>query len=379
MKVFILGNVASTMLNFRKDLIISLIGSGHLVYCAALDYSESHRDILRGWGAIPIDSPINSKGLNPLNDIVGLYRLISILKKLSPDVVLSCFVKPVIYGGVAAKLANIPRAVGMIEGLGTPFTRYQSSKRLSLLATKWVQILLYKAFLRFSDAIIFLNEDDKNELQLKCRVKIKDAFIIGGIGVDLDVFRQSSIPDGHPVFLFVGRLLREKGVFEFLRAATIVKENYPNVRFVVLGGVDGGNPWALSRADLDRYIDEGTVDYPGHVENMLEWYDASSVFILPSYREGLPRSTQEAMAVGRAIITTNTPGCRQTVIDGVNGFLIPPWSSDQLVEKIIFLIENPKELRRMGEESRRLAVERYDSSMICPLIEGILIGNLNEK
>ena len=161
-------------------------------------------------------------------------------------------------------------------------------------------------------------------------------------------------------FLFIGRLLKEKGVFELIEAMRIVKSIHPDAHFTVLGEIDHENLGALTQETLDQLIQENIFEYPGYVSNVQEWITNSSVFVLPSYREGVPRSTQEAMAIGRPVITTDVPGCRDTVIDGVNGFLIPKWDVNALVEKMCFFIENPEQINIMGKESYKIACEKFD-------------------
>ena len=169
-------------------------------------------------------------------------------------------------------------------------------------------------------------------------------------------------------------MLVEKGVYEYLAAARIVKLKYPDTEFVILGGLDPDNPAALSKEQLTLAISEGLVIYPGHVSNVSEWLAKSHVFVLPSYREGFPRSTQEAMAMGRAIITTNVPGCRETVQDGKNGFLIPLFDVEALAEKMIYLIEHPDQIVRMGNESYSIALEKFDVNKINPILEKLIVG-----
>jgi glycosyltransferase involved in cell wall biosynthesis len=185
--------------------------------------------------------------------------------------------------------------------------------------------------------------------------------VLGGIGLNLRDYPYSRPSTDVLSFIFVGRLLAEKGVREYVAAARLVKLQYPNVKFVMLGDLDEANPGALSREELEQLVHKGVVTHPGHVDDVRDWLKQSSVFVLPSYREGVPRSTQEAMAMGRPVITTDVPGCRDTVIDGKNGFIIPPFSVPDLVEKIIFFIENPHCIESMGLASHVMAQARFDA------------------
>lgn len=360
MKIFIIGNVASMMINFRKELIIEL-SRHHEVYCLVSDYDEKSRDIIRSFGAIPLDYNLNAKGVNPFKDIKATYELVGVMKKHKPDIVFSFFVKPVIFGSLAAKIAKMPRIVGMIEGLGGAFTIHKSGQTTKANIIKFIQIFLYKISLPLLDELIFLNTDDEKDLVKKYNIKVKNAHILGGIGVDLDKFAYSKPPTKPVSFIFVARLLAEKGIFEYLKAAKIVKNKYKNTKFYIFGNFDEKNPFGLKKEELKVYLESDIVIYPGFVNNINEWIANSSVFVLPSYyREGVPRSTQEAMAIGRAVITTYSVGCKETVIDGVNGFLVPKYDEKILAKKMEFFIKNPEQINIMGQKSRKMAEENFN-------------------
>lgn len=361
-KIVLIGNTAGTLLNFRKELIIRLVDLGHIVYCVVSDYTSETKVSVKNLGAIPIDSTLNSKGINPIADIKATIKLSRILKDLQPDIVFSYFVKPVIFGTLAAKMASVSRIIGMIEGLGNAFTPDNTNKLSFKKKTiQRIQILLYKRALPLLDTLIVLNPDDHKDLVDKFNIEVKNMVVLGGIGVDLERFTYVPFDNQNPVsFVFVARLLKEKGVYEYLEAAKKVKATYPNTNFYILGGFDDENPFALRRSELETYLSSGIVDYPGHVENVADYLIKSSVFVLPSYREGFPRSTQEAMSIGRPIITTDVPGCRETVEDGINGFLIPSFDADALANKMIKFIEQPELINEMGRESRRIAELKFD-------------------
>lgn len=361
MKIFIIGNVASMMINFRKELIMEL-SKNHEVFCLVSDYTQKDKDIIASFGAIPLDYGLNSKGLNPFKDIIATIKLYKTIKKHKPDIVFSFFVKPVIFSSIAAKFAKTKRVVGMIEGLGNAFTINPKGSSLKTKIIKFIQILLYKISLPLLDNLIFLQNDDKKDLVDKYKIKVKNIDILGGIGVDLDKFNYST-PNIKPIkFIFIARLLAQKGIFEYLEAAKTIKEKYKeNVEFIVLGSFDEKNPFSLSKKVLDDYIKSGIITYPGFVNNPNEWIKNSSVFVLPSYyREGVPRSTQEAMAIGRAVITTNSVGCKETVVDGVNGYLVPICDAKALIDKMELFIKNPNLIDKMGKESRKIAEQRYN-------------------
>jgi glycosyltransferase involved in cell wall biosynthesis len=207
--------------------------------------------------------------------------------------------------------------------------------------------------------VFFLNQDDLKEFVSKGLVPKEKAFLLGPIGVDLERFRPVPPVKSPVTFLFAGRLLREKGVLEFVEAARRIKAKYPETRFIVLGGLDT-NPGAISGKEVEGWVKEGLIEWPGHVADVRTYLAQASVFVLPSYREGVPRSIQEAMAMARPIITTDAPGCRETVIPSVNGFLVPVRNVDALVSTMERFINEPELIERMGKESRRIAEERFD-------------------
>ena len=366
LKIVIIGTVASSILSFRANLISALLEQEDSVYAFVSEYSQDELNAIAALGATPITYELNRGGMNPLADAKATYSLSKKIKDINPDLVFSYFSKPVIFGTLAAKLAKVPRVIGMLEGLGYAFTEQPEglSKKAQLI--KSIQVLLYKIALPQLDNIIFLNPDDPKDLLEAYHIKVKQVDILGGIGLDLDKYNHQPIEttDLSINFLFIGRMLKEKGIHDFIAAAKIVKQSYPNVQFTVLGAIDSSNPGALQQSELDRLISLNIINYPGQVDNVQKWIADSHVFVLPSYREGVPRSTQEAMAVGRAVITTDVPGCRETVIDGVNGFLVEKWNPQALAEKMIYFIEHPEQIKKMGYESYKIAQEKFDADKV---------------
>ena len=364
--VIIVGTVASSILGFRANLIKALLEQQHSVYAFVSEYSQDELNAIAALGATPITYESNRGGMNPLADAKATYALFKKIKEIAPDLVFSYFSKPVIFGTLAARFAKVPRVIGMLEGLGYAFTEQPEglSKKAKLI--KSIQILLYKIALPQLDNIIFLNPDDPKDLLKTYNIKVKQVDILGGIGLDLDKYSHQPIEniDSSINFLFIGRMLKEKGIHDFIVAAKIVKQSYPNVQFTVLGAIDSSNPGALQQSELDRLVSLNIINYPGQVDDVQKWIADSHVFVLPSYREGVPRSTQEAMAIGRAVITTDVPGCRETVVDGVNGFLVKKWNPQALAEKMIYFIEHPEEIKKMGYESYKIAQDKFDADKV---------------
>ena len=364
--VIIIGTVASSILGFRANLIKALLEQQHSVYAFVSEYSQDELNAIAVLGAIPITYKSNRGGMNPLADAKATYALTKKIKEIAPDLVFSYFSKPVIFGTLAAKLAKVPRVIGMLEGLGYAFTEQPEGLSKKAKLVKSIQVLLYKIALPQLDNIIFLNSDDPKDLLEAYHIKVKQLDILGGIGLDLDKYRHQPIENTDlPInFLFIGRMLKEKGIHDFVAAAKIVKQSYPNVQFTVLGAIDSSNPGALQQSELDRLVSLNIINYPGQVDDVQKWIADSHVFVLPSYREGVPRSTQEAMAIGRAVITTDVPGCRETVVDGVNGFLVEKWNPQALAEKMIYFIEYPEQIAIMGYESYKIAQDKFDAHKV---------------
>lgn len=379
MKITLIGTTAASVTGFRIDLIKSLVAQNHQVFALATDYTDEQRRMVQAARAQPVDYDFNRTGLNPFGDIKDTLALSRVLKKIQPDLVFSYFAKPVIFGTLAARLAKVPRRIAMLEGLGFTFTQQPNGLAFKTKLIRWVQVLLYRIAFPFLEQIIFLNPDDPIDLIKKYNLKVKKINVLGGIGLNLDEY-PFSVPDTQPVrFIFIGRLLAEKGINEYIAAAKMVKQRFKTAEFVVLGGLDLGNPGGITQAHLDSLIKQNIITYPGHVSNVNQWITAASVFVLPSYREGVPRSTQEAMAIGRAVITTDVPGCRQTVVNGVNGFLIPPWKPEVLAQKMIYFIENPSEIINMGLKGHQMAVEQFDAHTVNLRLVKMLLKEDNVK
>ena len=364
MNIAIIGTTAHSILGFRVDLIKALVAKGHSVYAFAQDYQAESLEQVNALGAIPVDYKFNRAGLNPLVDLYNTYHLSKQLTHYQIEQTFCYFTKPVIFGTLAAVIARVKKRYGMLEGLGFTFTPQPEGTGFKTKLIKTVQVLLYKCMLPRLNHLILLNHDDKKDLINHYNIKVKTT-ILGPIGLDLADYAYTK-PVLHPIsFLFIGRLLKEKGIYQYIQAAKIIKKSYPNTEFIILGTIDTENPGGLKKAELQKLISDGVVVWPGFVNDVAEWIKKSSVFVLPSYyREGIPRSTQEAMAMGRAVITTNSAGCKETVQEGVNGFLVPLYSIEQLVEKMCYFIEHPEKIEEMGINSYQWAQQHFDAKKI---------------
>lgn len=280
------------------------------------------------------------------------------MKKEKPDKVFAYQGKTLIYGSVAARLNGIAGIYLLVAGLGSVLrgTGFKNKIVQMILKTElWVAFkCCKKAF--------FHNMDDRSDFTQRGLIKDRKAFILNGSGVNLDRFQPAPIP-AEPAFLFIGRLIKDKGIVEYLEACKAVKSEYPHMRCLLVGPYDS-NPSALKPMELQPYIDNRTIEYFGEQEDVRPFIVQCSALILPSYHEGLPKAVVEAMAMGRPIITTNTPGCKETVTDGVNGYLVEAKDVQGIVARMKHLICNPNISRKMGAESLRIATEKFDVKII---------------
>jgi len=367
-KIVIIGTAASSLYGFRADLIKYLVKQNYQVYAFTCVYTPDDLEKIKALGAIPITYKLSRGGLNPLADLYATYQLFKKIKAINPTIVFSYFTKPVIYGTFAAKIAKVPKIVGMIEGLGSPFTIHKNGQSFKIKLIQKMQIFLYHIAFPLLDKIIFLNPNDPVDLIEKNNIHYKPNAIqiLGAIGLDLQCYPYQKWDESRQIScIFIARLIAEKGIFEYIEAAKIIKRQYPYIKFTVIGGLDTENPYGLKQEELNNLIKTGVIDYQGFVNNVAEKIQHSAIFVLPSYyREGVPRSTQEAMAIGRPVITTDVPGCRETVINGINGFLVPKWNPQALADKIIYFIENPEQINIMGKESHTIATKNFDANHV---------------
>ncbi len=366
--ISIIGNQAFSLQNFRGPLIAYLVARGHEVTALAPDYDETTRAEVRALGAIPVDYSLSRTGMNPFRDVADMLRMVMLLRQLKPDITLAYAFKPVIYGTLAAWLAKVPLRFATIEGLGYVFTPTLGAEPLRRKILRAVVVLLSTLALSRADSVFFLNKDDIAEFSDRHIISTNKAILLGGIGVDLDEWTTAPSVTNPVTFLLSARLLREKGIAEYAKAAKLIKQKHPDTRFILLGSLDT-NPGALSLREIEQWTAEKIIEWQGHVPDVRPWLAQTSVFVFPSYyREGVPRITQEAMAMARPVITTDAPGCRDTVIDGKNGFLVPVRNADALADAMERFILQPELIERMGQASRSIAEERFDVHKVNQVI-----------
>lgn len=358
-RVAIVAGYTSSLVNFRGPLVKALCDAGLEVHAVApgLLYDDQTRRQLESLGVVTHDVAMQRTGTNPLSDLSSLHSLYWLFREIQPDAVLGYTIKPVIYGTLAAWLARVPRRYALITGLGYAFTGDARGKRA--LVQRLVRSL-YRQALKRTDLIFFQNPDDQ-ALFLELGLVASGALtrVVNGSGIDIAVFKQAPLPKGPPSFLLIARLLGDKGVREYVAAATRVSERHPEAIFRLVGFIDE-NPDSITQRELDEWIEAGHIEYLGMLADVRPAIADASVYVLPSYREGTPRTVLEAMAMGRPVITTDAPGCRETVVDGDNGYLVPVKSVDRLVEAMLRFVEQPELVTQMGARSRQMAEEKYD-------------------
>ena len=364
MKFLIVSSFLPSVLNFRGKLLEAIHAKGYEIHICAPDLTDFPHELeqLKNMGYQVHSVPMQRTGTNPMQDLKTLLALVALMRQIQPDYVLSYTIKPVIYGTFAARLAQVPHSFALITGLGYAFQNVESGKRS--IFQKMVHGL-YAQALKFADKVFFQNPDDlKLFRDMHLLDAKKPAVVVNGSGVNVQDFDVMPLPENDEgeakeSFLLIARLLGDKGVREYAEAARIVKAKHPDAEFHLVGWIDD-NPSAISQAELDAWVADKTVNYWGKLSDVRPAIQASSVYVLPSYREGTPRTVLEAMAMGRAIITTDAPGCRETVINGQNGYLVGVKSVDDLVQSMQYFIEDPKRIRYMGQRSREIALNKYD-------------------
>jgi len=363
-KIIIIGSFLDALLWFRQELIREFIKDGYdVIACTPKPENEELIDRILSLNITYIEIPMTRAGLNPFKDFVSIWFLYKLFKKEKPTFILSYAIKPVIYGSIAAKLAGVPAIFSMVTGLGHAFI----TEGIKGFVLKITASLLYKCAFLCNKIIFFQNPDDQGFFIESGIIKnIKNTQLINGSGVDIKFYSQSPFPTDFS-FILVARLLREKGIYEYAEAARIIKNKYPDITFKLVGFLDK-NPSVISAIDLKKWQNDGYIEYLGRSENVRELLNDSTVFVLPSYREGTPRTVLEAMAVGRPIITTDVPGCRETTIAGENGYLVNVRDVKSLQSAMEQIIIQPELLIKMGAKSRQIAEDKYDVHKVNKVI-----------
>lgn len=370
-KVLVISSLSMSLVNFRLDLLKDLIVEGFEVVALGPDKDDKTIKLLYSIGVRFRTYTLERTGFNPIRDIKTIKELKKIYKEERPDYILPYTVKPVIYSNLAKRGSNI-KSLNWITGLG--FYGLES-KTFRDKISKSIMTFLYKLSFKKNDIVVFQNNDDLMYFKDKGILKQHKYKITPGSGINLSKYTYSTPPIKIVRFIFVGRLIEAKGIRVFIKAAEFLKDKYNNIEFFVAGGLDEGNPNAIQKEEIDLLMQKGIVNYVGHVNNVIDYVKDSSVFVLPSmYREGIPRSILEALSLGRAIITTDNVGCRETVVKDYNGVLVEKNNVSDLIKAMEFFCENKGLIVEYGKNSRQFAEDKFDVN----IVNKIIIDSLKE-
>lgn len=361
-RILIVASHAGSLIHFRGDFIDSLVASEYDVYAAAPNMDKETINSLQKLRAVPIEYKLHGTGLNPIKDIRSIFQLRDIIRTYDIDLVFPYTIKPVIYSSIAARLTNTP-IISLITGLGFAFSASSFKSKVLQLITEF----LYKVSIQRNSVIIFQNPDDR-QLFIERNLISKNQItaLVSGSGVNLAryPYRLKEKFSDNLKFVMVARMIIEKGINIYIDSAKEIKQKFPNAEFHVIGApVDA--PSAIKLEYLEELDSKGIIIYHGHQADVSSLLHDFDVFVLPTfYREGIPRSILEALSIGMPIITTNTPGCRETIKNGMNGFLIEPKDQKSLTQAMIELLEKPNLVASMGKVSRSLAEEKFNVTII---------------
>lgn len=366
MKILVVSPKNKTVFNFRGDLIKDMIAKGHEVYVTGPN-REFVADIMALGVKEFLEVPLVKDNTSVTGDLAYLRKLRKVMKQIQPELVFAYTIKPVIYGSIAARSCGVKKIYPMVTGLG----RVYASETLKTKAIRQITKALYRTAFKGCSKVIFQNSDDVKEFVAAHYLPESKCVTVNGSGVNMDRFYRSDIPE-KAVFLMVSRIIKEKGVLDFARAARAVKRQVPEARFIILGGYDA-SIGALREDDIKEYIDDGSIELPGEVKDPVSFYSKSSVFVLPSYyREGLPRTILEGMACGRPIITTDWTGCREPIENGVNGYLVPIKDPKELAKKMYRLAVDRNKVLEMSDAAYKTCREKYDVKIVNQQMRNIM-------
>lgn len=358
-KITLIVNTSAAIKGFRYNLILKLKETYEV---SVIAFDEKYKKYADDMNISLYSVTASNRSIGIKENLSLVSQIQKIIEQISPDIVFTFQLKPNTFGVIAAHKAGVKRIYAMVEGAGDPFIN--TGVKWSVI--RFIVCALYKKALKYADKVIFLNKDDRKEFIGRKLVKEDRSVVIPGIGVDLERFAFKPVKNYKNV-LMVARMLKTKGVMDYCQVAREVRKTHPDVTFSYLGA-EG----TIKLSDIQEYIDDGSINYLGVTEDVRPYLENCLLLLLSSYREGLPMSIMEAEAVGRAIITTDNIGCRDSVEDGYNGFIVKLHDIPSFVEKVNYLIDSPEQAEEMGRNSRELAERRFDSRKINEKISKIL-------
>ncbi len=353
-KVVVLSSHTPSLFWFRMDMMKEFLARGWKVYAIANEAVDEWSEKFSEQGIEYRQISIQRNGMNPIKDIKALNSIKKVLSEIGPDKIFAFQAKTVIYGSIAANLLGIFEVYPLIAGMGSVFLNHGAKAKIvrTILTTE------YRIALKRCPAVFFQNNDDESVFRQYRILRNQRTVMLHGSGVNTEKFSVSQIPLP-PVFICISRLIRDKGVGEYLNACREIKRKHHYIRCLLVGPYDT-NPTAITPEEIQEFVVDGSIEYFGETDDVRPFLSQSSVFVLPSYREGTPKTNLEAMACGRAVITTDAPGCRETVNDGENGFLVPVKDIKALAERMEWFIDHTDEIERMGKIGRKMAEAIFD-------------------
>lgn len=358
MKIAVISSHTPSLFWFRMEMMKSFQKSGCQVFALGNEQESKWSEKFRAEGITYRQILVQRNGTNPLKDLKTLSSIKTVLKEIMPEKIFTFQAKTVIYGGMAAAQLGIHEVYPLIAGMGSVFLKDDLKTKI----VRKIMVTEYKLGMRNSPVVFFQNREDEKIFRDNGIVKNQKVVFLHGSGVSVEKFTVTPMPETFG-FLCISRLIRDKGVYEYLAACREVKRKHPEVRCLLVGPYDS-NPSALKPEELEPFINDGTIEYFGEQSDVRPYLAQCNVYVLPSYREGTPKTNLEAMATGRAILTTDVPGCKETVVDGENGFLVPHKNVDALVEKMEVFIEDPSLAQKMGVNGRKKAEEIFDVNIV---------------
>lgn len=365
-RIAVLSSHTPSLFWFRMDMMKDFQRFGYDVYALGNECEDDWKEKFQEHGIMYEKIDVERNGVNPLNDLRALMTIRTALKRISPDKIFTFQAKTIIYGGIAANQLGIKEVYPLIAGMGSVFLKDDLKTKI----IRKIMVAEYKFAMRNSQVVFFQNHDDEKIFKDNHIITSQDVVMIPGSGVNCEKFVPQPMPEKLG-FLCISRLIRDKGVYEYLEACRVIKNSYPDVRCLLVGPYDS-NPSAINPEELKPYIEEGTIEYFGEQEDVRPFLRQCNVFVLPSYREGTPKTNLEAMASGRAIITTDAPGCRETVVDSENGFLVPIKNVEEIVNKMKIFISNPGLASAMGKVGREMVESKFDVKLVNEIISNAM-------
>lgn len=358
MKIAVISSHTQSLIWFRMDMMKAFCEAGHEVIAVANDKEDKWNSVFNAVGIRYRRINVDRNGKNLISDLRTICSIYSVLRSEKPDKIFIYQAKTIIYGCAVARILGIKEVYSLVAGIGSIFLTKDAYGRIF----QAIMSMGYKLAFRSCNRVFFQNMDDSSVFVERGIVPKEKIVYINGSGVNIDEFTPLPLPD-EPTFLFIGRLIRDKGIIEYLNACRLAKKRNGNIRCLLVGPFDT-NPSGIKPNELALFVEDGSVEYFGEQKDVRPYIGQCSIFVLPSYHEGTPKTVLEAMACGRPIIVTDAPGCKETVEAGTNGFLVPIKDDKSLAEMMLFMAERHEIVEEMGKKSRHIAITKYDVRIV---------------